>query len=43
LQWAPINSMNVVQKVGAQAGLLTEAELENWLKKAPVWYKAERF
>lgn len=38
LQWAPINSMNVVQKVGAQAGLLTEAELEEWLAKAPDWY-----
>ncbi len=43
LQWAPINSMSVVQKVGAQAGLLTEAELEGWLKKAPNWYKAEPF
>jgi len=26
LQWAPINSMNVVQYVGAQKGLLTEPE-----------------
>lgn len=43
LQWAPINSMSVVQKVGAQAGLLTEHELEEWLKKAPDWYKPERF
>ncbi len=43
LQWAPINSMSVVQKVGAQAGLLTEPELEEWLKKAPDWYKATRF
>ncbi len=43
LQWAPINSMSVVQKVGAQAGLLSEAELEDWLRKAPAWYKPERF
>jgi ribokinase len=43
LQWAPINSMSVCQKVGAQAGLLTEEELEDWLKKAPDWYKPERF
>ena len=43
LQWAPINSMSVVQKVGAQAGLLNEHELEEWLKKAPQWYKPERF
>lgn len=43
LQWAPINSMSVVQKAGAQQGLLTEDELEGWLKKAPEWYKAEKF
>jgi ribokinase len=43
LQWAPINSMSVVQKVGAQAGLLTEHQLEEWLKKAPDWYHAEKF
>lgn len=42
LQWAPINSMSVVQKVGAQTGLLTEPELEDWLRKAPDWYKPER-
>jgi sugar/nucleoside kinase (ribokinase family) len=42
LQWAPINSMSVVQKIGAQAGLLNEAELEDWLRKAPDWYKPER-
>ncbi len=43
LQWAPINSMNVVQNVGAQAGLLTEAEIGELLKIAPEWYKPERF
>jgi ribokinase len=43
LQWAPINSMAVVQQVGAQKGLLTEAELEEWLKKAPEWYHTEPF
>jgi sugar/nucleoside kinase (ribokinase family) len=43
LQWAPINSMSVCQKVGAQAGLLIEDELEDWLKKAPDWYKPEKF
>lgn len=42
LQWAPISSMNVVQHVGAQAGLLTEAELAALLQKAPEWYKPER-
>jgi sugar/nucleoside kinase (ribokinase family) len=42
LQWAPINSMNVVQKVGAQAGLLTEKEIEEYLKKSPDWYHPSR-
>lgn len=39
LTWAPINSMNVVQKLGAQAGLLHKTELEKYLADAPVWYK----
>lgn len=43
LQWAPINSMSVVQKTGAQTGLVTEKELEEWLAKAPDWYKASSF
>jgi ribokinase len=43
LQWAPINSMSVVQKTGAQQGLLSEKELEDWLAKAPDWYHAEKF
>lgn len=43
LQWAPINSMSVVQKVGGQAGLLHEPQLDEYLKKAPEWYKPERF
>jgi ribokinase len=42
LQWAPINSMSVVQKVGAQAGLLTEQQIEDYLKDSPDWYHADR-
>lgn len=42
LLWAPINSMSVVQKVGAQAGLLTESEITKYLHKAPHWYHPER-
>ncbi len=42
LLWAPINSMSVVQKVGAQAGLLTQKELEKYLREAPHWYHPER-
>ena len=41
LQWAPINSMSVVQQVGAQAGLLSEPELEAFLAKAPDNYRPE--
>lgn len=39
LQWAPINSMSVLQKVGAQEGLLSEAELEHFLSQSPENYR----
>ncbi len=42
LQWAPINSMSVVQYVGAQKGLLSEHHLAELLKHAPSWYKATK-
>lgn len=42
LLWAPINSMSVVQKVGAQAGLLTETEINHYLRIAPSNYHPER-
>ncbi len=38
LKWAPINSMSVVQKVGAQAGLLSEKQLLQYLHHAPKGY-----
>ncbi|OYX38568.1 hypothetical protein B7Z00_01805, partial [Candidatus Saccharibacteria bacterium 32-50-10] len=41
LTWAPINSMSVVQKLGAQAGLLGKEDIEGYLSEAPEWYKAE--
>lgn len=41
LAWAPINSMNVVQHIGAQKGLLTKDELEKYLAEAPDWYKVK--
>ncbi len=40
--WAPVNSMSVVQKIGAQAGLLSQEEIKRWLEKAPVDYKLQR-
>ncbi len=39
LTWGPINSMSVVQKVGAQAGLLTSKTLEQYLAQAPANYQ----
>ena len=36
---APINSMNVVQHIGAQEGLLSEEKIEELLKKAPAGYE----
>ena len=36
---APINSMNVVQHIGAQEGLMTNEQIEEWLGKAPDDYK----
>jgi sugar/nucleoside kinase (ribokinase family) len=43
LRWAPVNSMSVVQKVGATAGLLRERELQQWLHHAPKNYHPVRF
>ncbi|HEV2403491.1 MAG TPA: carbohydrate kinase family protein [Candidatus Saccharimonadales bacterium] len=43
LRWAPINSMSVVQKVGAQAGLLNENQLKSYLQNAPEWYHPDPF
>ena len=41
LEWGPINSMNVVQHVGAQEGLLTRPELEKLLADRPSDYVAK--
>jgi sugar/nucleoside kinase (ribokinase family) len=43
LLWAPINSMSVVQYVGAQEGLLTESQLSHFLRNAPKHYHPEKF
>ena len=39
LLWAPINAMSVVQKLGAQAGLLNQKHILELLEKAPPEYK----
>ncbi|MEK7567262.1 MAG: carbohydrate kinase family protein [Patescibacteria group bacterium] len=42
LIWGPVNSMSVVQQIGAQKGLLTRAKLEEYLANAPASYKPEK-
>lgn len=42
LSWGPINSMSVVQYVGAQEGLVTREQLEKYLADAPENYKPEK-
>jgi ribokinase len=41
LKWGSINSMSVVQYVGAQKGLLTQNELEKYAKEAPESWKLQ--
>lgn len=41
LTWAPINSMSVVQKLGAQAGLLRKNEIKRYLQTAPADYRPQ--
>ncbi len=43
MKWGPINSMSVVQKVGAQAGLLKRHELEAYLRQAPKDYEPKEY
>jgi ribokinase len=42
LRWGPINSMSVVQEIGAQKGLLTRNRLEKLLLNAPTDYKPQK-
>lgn len=42
LAWGPINSMSVVQCIGAQKGLLTRGKLEEYLSRAPEDYKPKK-
>lgn len=42
LAWGPINSMSVVQHIGAQKGLLTRDALEEYLQAAPNDYQAKQ-
>lgn len=42
LMMAPVNSMSVVQHIGAREGLLTLPELEKYLQQAPEDYRPRR-
>jgi ribokinase len=42
LTWAPINSMSVVQYIGAQYGLLSKEKLQAFLADAPEHYVAKK-
>lgn len=42
LAWGPINSMSVVQEIGAQKGLMSREKLEKYLNEAPAEYKAKK-
>ncbi|HZS43034.1 MAG TPA: carbohydrate kinase family protein [Candidatus Paceibacterota bacterium] len=42
LEWGAVNSMSVVQDIGAQRGLLSEAKIKEWLDKKPGGWQAEK-
>ena len=41
-RWAPVNSMSVVQSIGAQKGLLSRKEIEKYIAEAPESYRWQR-
>ncbi|MDE1966286.1 MAG: carbohydrate kinase family protein [Patescibacteria group bacterium] len=43
LAWGPVNSMSVVQDIGAQKGLLSRDALERFLAAAPAEYRVSAF
>lgn len=42
LSWGAVNSMSVVQEIGAQRGLLTDSQIEEYLKSAPTDFKTRK-
>lgn len=42
LMWGPVNSMSVVQYIGAREGLLNKEQIFSFLKTAPPDYKPEK-
>jgi len=43
LAWGPVNSMSVVQEIGAQKGLLSREMIEKYIADAPAEYRVEPF
>ena len=43
MTWAAVNSMGVVQKLGAQAGLMSIKEIEKYIEEAPDYFKMEEY
>ena len=43
LTWAPINSASVVQRIGAQAGLLNREQIAQYITEAPEWYRLTEY
>lgn len=42
LAWGPVNSMSVVQGIGARQGLLTRPQIEKYLADAPAQYQIQQ-
>ena len=42
LQWAGVNSMSVVQQIGAQKGLLTQKDISQFFEKRSANYCLEK-
>ena len=42
LAWGPINSMSVVQYIGAQEGLLSMEKIQEYLANAPEDYRPQK-
>jgi len=42
MTWAPINAMSVTKQIGAQKGLLSAIEIQDFLSKAPIDYKLQK-
>ncbi|MDP3875236.1 MAG: carbohydrate kinase family protein [bacterium] len=42
LSWGAVNSMSVVQQIGAQKGLLTRPQIEKYLKEAPADFQTQK-